>query len=576
MKQIFKIILLILVLFSLSCKAKKGTLSVHGEPEELRFRKKFHDANNEKLIGHFEKSIILFNECITMKPEASASYFGLSKVYLQLKNTAQAIDYGQKSYDLNPNNKWYLLHIAELYHSVGNYHKSAQYYNLLFTEFDEKNIEYRYQLAEALIYSEQPQKAIDQLNKIELETGKSPELSLTKHDLYNDLKMPKKANLEIVSLLNQYPKDVEIRNQILDYYLQTNQINTAETMAQQILAVDSLNGNAYLGLADIEIRKNNIDKSFDFLEKGFKTGTVNYERKLSLLNGLVQFAFDRKDKNSEQINTRLKPLFIITEKEESDNANFLALYGNYLVLNNKSLKAREKYATVCKLNPADYRAWEGLLNVDYDNALFDSLFMDGTKALEYYPTQPMVYLLTGIGAYESDRFSAAEELLLMGKDYVIKDDELKSEFEYQLGKSYWKSGNKSKGELFITKAIETAPKNAKAYNGFALLLQADNLLEKALLHSNNAIQLSPKSQLYLNTNGEILIDLKKYTEAATILEKAVVIDYTNFKTLENYGDALFLSGNTTDALEIWTESKKAGNDSDLILKKINSKTYYEK
>jgi len=576
MKQIFKIILLILVLFSLSCKAKKGTLSVHGEPEELRFRKKFHDANNEKLIGHFEKSIILFNECITMKPEASASYFGLSKVYLQLKNTAQAIDYGQKSYDLNPNNKWYLLHIAELYHSVGNYHKSAQYYNLLFTEFDEKNIEYRYQLAEALIYSEQPQKAIDQLNKIELETGKSPELSLTKHDLYNDLKMPKKANLEIVSLLNQYPKDVEIRNQILDYYLQTNQINTAETIAQQILAVDSLNGNAYLGLADIEIRKNNIDKSFDFLEKGFKTGTVNSERKLSLLNGLVQFAFDRKDKNSEQINTRLKPLFIITEKEESDNANFLALYGNYLVLNNKSLKAREKYATVCKLNPADYRAWEGLLNVDYDNALFDSLFMDGTKALEYYPTQPMVYLLTGIGAYESDRFSAAEELLLMGKDYVIKDDELKSEFEYQLGKSYWKSGNKSKGELFITKAIETAPKNAKAYNGFALLLQADNLLEKALLHSNNAIQLSPKSQLYLNTNGEILIDLKKYTEAATILEKAVVIDYTNFKTLENYGDALFLSGNTTDALEIWTESKKAGNDSDLILKKINSKTYYEK
>jgi len=576
MKQIFKIILLILVLFSLSCKAKKGTLSVHGEPEELRFRKKFHDANNEKLIGHFEKSIVLFNECIAMKPEASASYFGLSKVYLQLKNTTKAIDYGQKSYDLNPNNKWYVLHIAELYHSVGNYHKSAQYYNLLFTQFEEKNIEYRYQLAEALIYSEQPQKAIDQLNKIELETGKSPELSLTKHDLYNDLKMPKAANLEIVSLLNEYPKNVDIRNQILDYYLQTNQIHTAETIAKQILAVDSINGNAYLGLADIEIRKNNIDKSFDYLEKGFKTGTVNSERKLSLLNGLVQFAFDRKDKNSEKINARLKPLFVITEKEEATNPDFLALYGNYLVLNNKSLKAREKYATVCKLNPADYRAWEGLLNVDYDNALYDSLFMDGTKALEYYPTQPMVYLLTGIGAYESDRFSAAEELLLMGKDYVIKDDELKSEFEYQLGKSYWKSGDKTKGELFITKAIETAPKNAKAYNGFALLLQSDSLLEKALLQSNRAIQISPRSQMYLNTNGEILIALKKYTEAVKILEKAVLIDYTNFKSLENYGDALFLSGNPTDALEIWTESRKAGNDSDRINKKINDKTYYEK
>jgi len=576
MTHIFKITLLIFILLVLSCKAKKDALSVKSEPKELNFRKKFHDANNEKLIGHFEKSIVLFNECIALKPEASASYFGLSKVYLQLKNTTKSIEYAQKSYDLNSANKWYVLHLAELYHSVGNYHKSARYYTLLFSDFEEKNIDYRYQLAEALIYSEQSQKAIDQLNSIELETGKSPEISLTKHDLYNDLGKPKEANLEISSLLNEYPKNVEIRNQILDYYLQTNQINTAETIAKQILEVDSTNGNAYLGLADIEIRKNNIDQSFDYLEKGFKTGNVNSSRKLSLLNGLVQFAFDTKDKNSEKINARLIPLFLITEKEEADNPNFLSLYGNYLVLNNESLKAREKYVKVCKLNPSDYRAWEGLLNVDYDNGLFDSLFMDGTTALEYYPTQPMVYLLTGIGAYESKHFDDAEELLLMGKDYVIQDNELKSEFEYQLGKSYWKSGNKTKGEQFITKAVQTVPKNAKAYHGFAQLLQTNNQLDKALIQSNNAILLSPKNSAYLNTNGELLISLKKYTVAVQVLEKAVVNNYTNFEILENYGDALFLSGNTTDALEIWSESQKKGNNSILLINKIKDKRYYAK
>jgi len=576
MIHLFKISLLVLVLFSLSCKTKKGTLSVKGEPAELNFRKKFHAANNEKLIGHFEKSILLFNECIALKPEASTSYFGLSKIYLHLKNTTKSIENAQKAYDLNGNNKWYVLHLAELYHSVGNYHKSAKYYNLLFTQFEEKNIDYRYQLAEALIYSEQSEKAIDQLNAIELETGKTPEISLTKHDLYNDLGKPKEANKEIVDLLNKYPKDVAIRNQILDYYLQTNQINTAETIAKQILEVDSTNGNAYLGLADIEIRKNNIDKSFDFLEKGFKAEHVNSDRKLSLLNGLVQFAFDRKDKNSEKINERLKPLFLITEKEESENPDFLALYANYLVLNNESLKARDKFVSVCKLNPSDYRAWEGLLNVDYDNSLFDSLFSDGSKALEYYPSQPMVYLLTGIGAYESNRFNDAEELLMMGKDYVIKNDELKSEFNYQLGKSYWKSGDKTKGKLYITKAIKNVPNNAKAHNGYALLLQQDNNLENALFQSNAAIKISPKNPLFLNTNGALLILLKKYTSAVSVLEKAVVIDYTNFEILENYGDALFLSGNTEDALEIWLESKKNGNKTLRITKKINDKMYYEK
>lgn len=575
MMHLFKISLLTLVLFSLSCKTKKGTLSVHGETEEIIFRKKFHDANNEKLIGHFEKSIVLFNECIALKPEASASYFGLSKVYLQLKNTTKSIENAQKSYDLNTNNKWYVLHLAELYHSVGNYHKSAKYYDLLFTQFEEKNIDYRYQLAEALIYSEQSEKAIDQLNSIELETGKTPEISLTKHDLYNDLGKSKEARMEIVDLLNEYPENVQIRSQILDYYLQTNQISTAETIALQILEVDSTNGNAYLGLADIEIRRNNINKSFDYLETGFKTGQVNSERKLSLLNGLVQFAFDRKDKNSETINTRLKTLFVVAQKEENDNPDFLSLYGNYLILNNESLKARDKFITVCKLNPSDYRAWEGLLNVDYDNSLFDSLFHDGTKALEYYPSQPMVYLLTGIGAYESNRFNDAEELLVMGKDYVIKDDELKSEFEYQLGKAYWKSGDHIKGELFINKAILIVPNNSKAYNGYAELLVEDNKLESALLQSNKAIELSPKSPVYLNTNGAILLSLKKYADALKVLERAVVVDYTNFEILENYGDALFLSGNTTDALEIWRESQKAGNNSKVLIKKIENQAYYE-
>jgi len=576
MTYYFKIFLLIFILFSLSCKTKKGTLSVHGEPEELNFRKKFHDANNEKLIGHFEKSIKLFNECVVLKPKASASYFGLSKVYLQLKNTTQSIEFGQKAYDLNTNNKWYALHLAELYHSVGNYHKSSKFYSLLFSDFEEKNIEYRYQLAEALIYSEQHQKAIDQMNLIEVETGKTPELSLTKHDLYNDLGKPKEANQEITSLLNKFPDNIEVRSQILNYYLKTNQVNTASAIAEQIIKADSTNGNAYLGLADIEIRKNNIDKSFDYLEKGFNTGNVEPQRKLSLLNGLVQFAFDRKDENATKINNRLNSLFKITETTENSNPDFLSLYGNYLVLNKKPSEARTKFKKVCELNPSDYRAWDGLLNVDYDIKLYDSLFSDGNKAIEYYPTQPMVYLLTGIGAYESNHFSEAEELLKMGKDYVIKDDELKSEFEYQLGKSYWKSGDKAKGELFIKKALLITPDNAKAYNGYANLLVADNKLELALNQSNKSIKIAPNSQLFLNTNGEILIALKRFTLAVQVLKKAVMIDYKNSTVLENYADALFLDGKIVQALEFWKESQKQGNDSKLLSKKIETKKYYEK
>ena len=576
MIKFFKIALLITVLFSVSCKSKKdATLSVYGESEDLNFRKKFHDANNEKMIGHFEKSIKLFNECIVLKPEASASYFGLSKIYLEQKDMAKSIDNGQKAYDLNTNNKWYTLHLAELYHSIGNYHKSAKYYGLLFSQFDEKNIDYRYQLVESLIYSEQTQKAINQMNLIEVETGKSPQLSLTKHDLYNKLGKSKEANQEITSLLNEYPSDVEVRAQILDYYLQTNQVTTAETIAKQMLAVDSNNSDALLGLADIEIRKNNIDASFDYLEQGFKTGNVESERKLQLLNGLVQFAFDKRDGNSDKINDRLVPLFKITEQDENNNADFLSLYGAYLQLNNNKLEARTKFKKSCDLNPSDYKSWDGLLNSDYENNMFDSLFVDGQKAIEYFPTQPMVYLLTGIGAYESNHFDEAEEYLILGKDFVIKDDEFKAEFEYQLGKSYWKSGKQTQGQALIEKAITTSSVKAKMYNGYALLLLDDNKIDDALKQSYLATQNDSKNQNCLNVYGTILIKKKSYTDAVEILHKAVVIDFENGEVLENYGDALFLNNEKDKALDIWKEAKKQGNTSELLLKKIKNIMYYE-
>ena len=558
------------------CKSKKNAaLPKGGMTDERVFKSKFHEANSEKIIGHYDKSIALFNECLLLNPKSAASMFGLSEIYLKQKNQDKGLEFALKAYNLNNSNKWYLIHLADLYHAVGNYHQSSNYYETLFNDFEEKNIEYRYKLVEALIYSNQNQKAIDQLNIIELEAGKSPELSLTKHDLYNALGKTNEANQEIESLLLEYPNNEAIRLQLLDYYLQTNQVDKAKNMAQAVLTLSPNSGNAYLGLADIEIRSNHIDKSFDYLDKGFKDQSVDIKRKISLLNGLTTYAFDKKDPNSILINKRLAPLYQSMEKNEANNADFLMLYGTYLSMNNNTLKAREQFAKSCQINPSDYRAWDGLLNADYSAKLFDSLFIDGQKAIELYPTQPMVYLLTGIGGYESKHFDEAEEFLILGKYFVINDQELTSEFEYHLGKTYWKKGDKSEGQTYFEKALVTYPKSAKVHYGYSVLLLEDGQLNKALAQSQNAIEYQPKNAIYLDHHATILMQLKQYDEAEKILAKAIVIDYTNPLILEHYGDALFFNGKIDNAVEMWKESQKQGNTSKVLPKKIRDKKYYD-
>jgi len=577
MKLFLKILPFIILLSFSACKNRKELAKkeiTEQEKKEIEFKDLFHQANSEKMIGHDEKAIELFDKCIAINPNSSASYFGLSEIYLKQNQTNKAIEFGQKAYTLNKTNKWYVVHLGDMFYGLGNYHQSANFYGILINEFDERNIDYRYKYAESLIYSNQTLKAIQQLNKIETEVGKSPELSLTKHDLYNSIGKPNEAKLEIDNLLNEYPKNEKVRETILNYYLQTNQTDKAEQIANQILDINPNNGNALLGLADIEIRQNHIEKSFDFLDRGFSTNDVEVSKKISLLNGLTTYAFNSTDASSELINKRLAPLFETLAKTEIDNADFLKLYAKYLELNNNHLKARALYAKSCQIDPSNYNTWDALLNLDYKTKLYDSLYIDGSRAIEYFPSQPMVYLLTGIGAYESKKFDEAEEYLFLGKDLVIDDPELKSEFEYHLGKNYWKQGNKAESKTYFDKALKTYPNSAKVYNGYALLLLDDgqiNLAEKEIL---KAINIDSKNPNFIDTYGLILMAKKDYKNAVTQYEKAISYQHNNPLILEHYGDALFLNGNNTKAVDMWKESKRLGNDTNIINKKISDKKYY--
>src|SRR5690606_31025781 len=109
----------------LGCKNKKEIVDTSSKNKE--FKTYFHDANAEKMIGHYEKSIVLFEKCIAIDPNSAASYFGLSQIYFKTKQNEKAIQNGEKANNLNPSNKWYIVHLADIHFSMGNYAQAASY-----------------------------------------------------------------------------------------------------------------------------------------------------------------------------------------------------------------------------------------------------------------------------------------------------------------------------------------------------------------------------------------------------------------------------------------------------------------
>jgi tetratricopeptide (TPR) repeat protein len=562
------------VLIFMSCKTQEQAADLPPKnPATDLFRDYFHQAIGEKMIGHYDRAIELFGECLKLEPNSSAVHFALSDLYELQGNKMKAIEFAKRAFDLDKMNKWYALRLADLYFGIGDYANSATYYDLGIDD-EEQNLDLKFKYAEALIYSNQYQKAIDMMNVIEVETGKIPQLSLTKHDMYMALGQEEKAQAELNSLINEDPSNVENRVFVAEYFLSTNQAEKAKQVALDAIKIDPESGSAYVVLADVEIRSGNITAAFEHLKTAFTKDDVMLERKLELLSGLMSYAFSA-DPEAATIQQGIGDLFSIIYDPALKNPRLHSIYGTFLQQQGKKTEALAQFRMVCELNKDDYQAWDNLLNIEYDLNAYQDMFNDGQKAIELFPSQPMLYLLTGIGAYESGHFDEAEEYLFLGKDLVIQNNELLAEFYYHLGKVSGIQTNYAEAYTNLDQAKKILPQFGKAYGAKARFLFEEGKTPEAQQEVKAGLAIEPNNASLLHIQGLIYLQQKDYPAALKTLERAAINGYTNGDILESYGDALYLNGDKEKAMQIWIEAEKNGNNSAVLKRKIADKMYYE-
>ena len=566
---------LIFIFLITSCKTQEGVTDEDTKHrEEQAFRSYFHDAIAEKMIGHYDRAIELFEHCLTMNQNNSAVHFALSDLYEITGNKEKSIESAKSAYQLDETNKWYALRLGDLYFSIGDYANSSKYYDLGIDE-NEKNIELKFKYAESLIYSDQYAKALVVMDEIEVETGKIPELSLTKHDMYMALGEPEKAQEELNSLIADNPSNLENRIIVADYFLKTNQFDKAKIIVEETLRLNPESGTAYIILADIELRNGNLDAAFEHLKKAFVKEDVTVERKLELIWGLAPYAFDGGTTDAKKIETGVESLFILIYDVELKNEQLHRYYGTFLKNQGKKPEALAQFKLAFSLKASDYSTMEQLLNMEYEINAYSDMFIDGQKAIDLYPSQPMFYLLTGIGAYESGKYDAAEEYLFLGKDLVVQDDELAAEFYYHLGKVSCLQKKYTVGYAHFEKSKDLFPAGAKVYGAKAKFLFEEGRTSDAEIEIKIGLGIDANNAVVLHIQGIIYISKKEYPAAVKSLQKAVMNDVNNGIIIETYGDALFLNGDVENAIVTWIEAEKKGNNSILLKRKIADKKYYE-
>lgn len=527
----------------------------------------------EKMKGNYDIAIGLFEKCISLDENSHASHFALSDLYERQGNDYKAIEHAEKAYELDKENKWYTLRCADLYYKQGNYHKSAKFFELAIDE-NEKSLEIKFRYTEALIYSEQPEKAIKMLNEIEVETGVVPEISMTKHDLYLEMGEPEKANAELEKLIEANPGNFEYRIQVIDYFLITGQEDKAEELVNETLQLNPNLGMAHIAMADINLRRGKIEEAFKHMEIAFSKEDVSLDKKLDLIWDLVPYSYQNTDE-APIIDEGLAKLFKLIYDEDLKSDKLHSYYGVFLKYRGELSAAKDQFKIVCTLNPDSYNSWNQLLNLEYELGFYQEMFEDGKKALELFPAQPMIYLLTGIGAYEAGKYTEAEEYLFLGGDLVVQDPELSSEFRYHRGKVHCLQKNYSEGYKYFDEALAILPENVKIYGTYGLFYQEEGKNEQAKQMLDKGILVDPLNPALADSYGTFWFREGNFEKAIEYYKKAIVLEEYNFNYIAHLGDAQFKAGKKDEALANWKKSAEMGNPDALLKKKIADETYYE-
>ena len=95
--------------------------SNHISKKEIQFLNNYFEAEKYKVLEEYEKSLVLFEKCISIYPQESSAYNEIAKIYFYLQDWSNAEYYINEALLLDPNNKWYYYLLLDIYFVKATY-----------------------------------------------------------------------------------------------------------------------------------------------------------------------------------------------------------------------------------------------------------------------------------------------------------------------------------------------------------------------------------------------------------------------------------------------------------------------
>lgn len=483
----------------------------------------FIEAKREAMLGRIVKATELFKAIVDLEPDNDPARFELGRLLYAGGKTDEAIEQILRAFNQRPN-EIYGAFLAELYVASGRNKQGAELYDLLLKEHPQRE-EYYLGKASFLVRDQDIKGAIATYNELEKRIGVNVELARRKHSLYLGQGDGKKAEKELLALIEAYPKAINYRHLLAGFYQSQGEEQKARRTYRDILEMQPADVKSQLALQEFDTEKTGSNNDSELLAL-LGRSDVDIDLKIGKLLPLVQQV--ATGETSSAVGQRALRLAAELRRVHPDDAKAAAIEGDLLFHTGQLHQAAAAYRATLELDDTVYPVWEQLLVTLYLDNQIVALRDYAEEALDVYPNRPAIYLYFALGETLRADFDEARDLLDQA--------------------SLMLSGKPKQLEVFqeTIKVIDAldAQDTSAAIN------------ERLIPGGNDG----PLAFVWQQRKAAALDQLRNYATPHN----------TNALFLEVFGDALRDVGNKADAATQYQRAKTAGSKSASLSQKISS------
>ena len=553
--------------------------------QKRKFDYFFHEAVRQKGLDNLEEAFELYSHCLEIDSTSAATLYELGKFYMYLGQADKGESFLRKAMQTEPGNYWYKETLAGYYQRKGETEKGIAVIEEMVEQFPSR-LEPLMALVDLYNRSQNYEKVIHTLDRLEKLDGKSEQISMEKFRMYLAMDDIEHAFAEIENLAKEYPYEMRYLTMLGDVYLENGKEEEAYSTFQEVLSAEPGYAPAMLSMATY-YNKTGQDSLYRLqLDSLLLNQKVESATKVNIMRQLIMRS-ERGDKDSTQI----VGLFNSMLAQEQENADVAMLAAQYLLSKRMDEEAKPVLQQVVDIDPENKPARLQLLSFAISKEDLDEVIRLCAPAVEYMPEALEFYYYWGIAHYQKKQHDEALEVFKKGVRQVDanSDKNMVSDFYSIMGDLYHIRKMNAEAYEAYDSALVYKPDNVGALNNYAYYLSVERKdLDKAEEMSYRTVKAEPTNSTYLDTYAWILFEKGKYAEARIYIDQAILNGGDKSSVvMEHGGDIYYQVGEPEKALEYWKQAEKLAEESaddeneardekelKLLKKKIANKKYY--